>query len=251
MRHYGTREETAQIVELLRSQPELSYKEIGLKFGRTEFAVGSIAKRHGLMHGRIGRRRFTTRPRITEAKIITLPIKRRTRFDLEDEIIAYVIANPQMTYREIAEHFQVPHSRVGNLVYRRGVRRSMVTDEARAERKKLAEYIAVHPEESYSDIGRKFNLPTLYIGRTARLHNLFRGKGQGPRHNYTALEDRGSVFTVEQRQKLSEDMTRIWESVSDKHKSRVSKIMSGSWTEEKKLALSTALKKMWKEAKTD
>jgi hypothetical protein len=251
-RKYGTREETKRIVELLRTRPDLAYEEIGRQFGRTPFAVGSIAKRNGLQHGYsgyLGSRRFVNRARITISvpKVHSAP-KRVTMRERDQMILDYVQAHPEMTYQEIGTAFNIPACTVGGIVYRYGVRRSAVTPEIKAKQKELADYVAAHPQESYSDIGRKFGVLTLYVARAARKHGVFRGKGQGPRHN-GGRSGYGSPRTDEEREHLSKVMSDIWSGVSKIHKERLGRIMRRHWDDETKREFGSAVKKMWKEAK--
>jgi hypothetical protein len=244
-RPYGNREDSKKIVELLRTRLDLTYEEIGKEFGRTPYAVGALASRNGLKHGRIGPRLHKIRNFVPKYHAVVA--QRTLQQQHEDALLDYVQTHPEMTYKEIASVFDVPAYTVGNVVYRRGFRRAAVTEEAKTEQAELANYVKAHPNESYSDIGRSLNLPTIYVARVARKYGLFRGKGQGPRHN-AGRTGYGFPRTDEEREYLSKVMTDIWASVSGKHRNRLSRIMRGSWTEERKHQLSLALKNMWREA---
>lgn len=231
-----TKEELAAIIETLKAHPEKNYQEIAVMHNSTWGAVGSIANRNGLAHGRSGPRRFA---RVPESR-------RMKRQANEAKILDYVKAHPELTYDEIADYFGVAHQTVNGLVYRSGYRRTAVTPEAKAKQAEIAEYIKAHPEMSYSDMGRALDLPTLRVANIARKFGMMRGKGQGPRHNNGRA---GYTRTFEERQRLSEYMTELWANMPQSHRDRLSRIMKGNWTEERKQKFGQAVKKMWKEAK--
>lgn len=234
MRKYALKPENAKVVEALKSNPDLSYKAIALSLGRTVGEVASLARRNGLQHGRTGRRRFTYLS------------NRRKRTVKEQRILEFVQAHPDFTYPEIAANFRVPSHIVSSLVYRSGFRRSAVTPEHKEKEKQVAEYIAAHPEQSYSDMGRTLGLPSLRIANIARKFGMFRGKGHGPRHNQGGREGRSYPRTEAEKEHLSKAMTALWARVPSTHKKRIGQITKGAWTPEQRAKLSRALKQVWK-----
>jgi hypothetical protein len=233
------REINKQIAEYVAAHPELTYLEIGRQFDRSPYAVGAVAKRAGIKRGR-GRVLLAGL-----APVRRITPKRYVAMKRENRIIAYVQRHPDMTYREVGQAFGMQASDIGNLMYKRGVKRTHVGEEALALKKQLSDYVIAHPDESYSDIGRKFDQKPHWVSRIARESGIVRGKGQGPRHNQRA---RGRIVTVQERERARETMLAIWESASDRHRKRMGKIMAGGWTDEARAQFSRALKCMWREA---
>jgi hypothetical protein len=249
---------TLAIAQHVVDHPELTYAEIGTIYGRSPYAVGAIALRRGVQRGRNW---HTTRKPYNVHKVGELATKsnperklrekalycgRREARKVEDKIIEYVQAHPERTYREIGNIFGLKPFHVSNLMYRRAIKRSRVGEEAKAFKAEVAAYVSQHPKESYADIGRKFNVPTLFVGRVAREAGHLRGKGQGPRHNGGRT---GWSHTEENREKFRQFMTEVWESVSPRHRQRLSKLMKARWGAVSREKLATVLTSMWREAK--
>jgi hypothetical protein len=241
-----------EIVAMLKEHPELLYREIGAKFGVSEFRVGAIAKRVGLQHGRPGRR-----PHVIAMSSLVNPkhvsSERRARAKQEGRIIAYVQAHPEMTYLEIAQAFGVKKFMIGNLMYKSGVRRSRVDEKGLAQKVEMVEYIKKHPLASYSDMSRETGWKTRDLAQVAREAGLFRGKGQGPTHNYGrahGIATRGHLSRTHlaQRARFRDIMLKAWDAAGDKHRRKMSRIMKSYWTPQARKSMSLALTSMWKDA---
>lgn len=244
------------IVEYLKANPELSYKEIGERFGKSEFLIGGLALRAGLQHGRYGRRRGMTtgQPLVLRTPPRhRVPTARSLRERQERKIVAYVQAHPEMTYAQIAAAFGIAETVVGNLMYKSGVRRTRVTPEALAENIKAVEFIKAHPHLSYSDMSREVGLPTRYLAHLAREAGIHRGKGGGPRHNqgrFHTISTRALISrkNLAQREKFQEQMLDVWERAGDKHRTKLGRILKGRWTDEARKAMSRMMRSMWRAA---
>jgi hypothetical protein len=243
------------IVEALKAHPDLSYKEIGAKFGKSEYQIGALALRSGLKHGRFGRRSGSTaRPlALRTPPRQSVPTARTLRERQDRKIIAYVQTHPEMTYAQVGEAFGIPKTIVGNLMYKSGVRRTRVTPEAVAENLKAVEFIKAHPHLSYSDMSIEINLPTRYIAHLAREAGIQRGKGGGPKHNQGRLHTIRTRATISRknlahREEFQKQMLDVWDRAGDKHRVKLGRILKGRWTEEARQAMSRVMRAMWRAA---
>jgi hypothetical protein len=241
------------IVEALKAHPDLSYKEIGAKFGKSEYQIGALALRSGLKHGRFGRRSGSTaRPLVLRTPPKRVTTARSIREKQDQKIIAYVQAHPEMTYAQVGEAFGIPKTIVGNLMYKSGVRRTRVTPEAAAENLKAVEFIKAHPHLSYSEMSREINLPTRYIAHLAREAGIYRGKGGGPAHpgRLHTIRTRATISrkNLARREEFQKQMLDVWDRAGDRHRAKLGKILKGRWTDEARQAMSRVMRAMWRAA---
>lgn len=244
------------IVEELKAHPELSYKEVGAKFGKSEYLIGALALRAGLKHGRFGRRRGMSAARPLELRTPPrqrVPTARTLREKQDRKIITYVQAHPEMTYGQVAGAFGIPATIVSNLMYKSGIRRTRVTPEAIAENLKAVEFIKAHPHLSYSDMSREINLPTRYIAHLAREAGVHRGKGGGATHNYGrphTIRTRATISrkNLARREEFQKQMLDVWDRAGDRHRAKLGKILKGRWTAEAREAMSRMMRAMWRAA---
>jgi hypothetical protein len=244
------------IVEELKAHPELSYKEIGAKFGKSEYLIGSLALRSGLKHGRFGRRHGISSGRPLDLKNPgrqRVPTARTLREKQDRKIIAYVQLHPEMTYAQVAEAFGIAKTIVGNLMYKSGIRRTRVTPEAVAENLKTVEFIKAHPNLSYSDMSREIRVPTRYIAHLAREAGIFRGKGGGPTNNLGRAHTIRTRATISRknlahREEFQKQMLDVWDRAGDKHRVKLGRILKGRWTDEARQAMSRVMRAMWRAA---
>jgi hypothetical protein len=249
-RKYGSKEESAKIAHALAKHPSMPYKEIAARFSRSTAAVASLARRIGMQHGynagEVWRKYRPSRGfSLPSGPVRHVAAKRSNQAQNEQRLIAYVQSHPEMTYGEIGRAFGIWGWQVGNLMYRRGIKRNRVAPEMKEQNKQIAEYAASHPDISYSDMSRIFGLPSTKIADLARRHGVARGKGQGPRHNSFGI---GHPKTLPQRRQMSKVMSEIWASVSPEHKARLGRIMGKRWGEAERQQMAKAMRKMWREA---
>jgi hypothetical protein len=249
MSRYSSKQANDEVVKYATEHPELTWREIGAHFGRSMNSVYFAALRRGYRKvraaGLTGTSHLTWRtPKARVARVLSAKELQQKR---DAHILRYVQSHPEMTYSEISEAFGLPKHVVGQVVYRSNVRRSSVTEESKQRNASIAEYVRKHPEQSYSDIARDLNKPTLYVARIARAHGLYRGKGQGPKHNY-GRSFKGARWSPEDRERISQQMTAIWDKAPDSVRKRMSKALAAHWTPEARAEVSRALKSMWRAA---
>lgn len=241
-----------QITAVLKKRPDLNYKEIGVSFGVSEFLVGAVALRAGLQHGRFGRPHFRVSS-ILQATAIPKHVEssRHRRAMLEKKIVAFVQRHPEMTYVEVAKAFDVKTFLIANLMYKHGICRSRVSAQDMADKVRLLKHIRTHPMDSYSDMSRATGFPTRYLALIAREAGLFRGKGQGPRHNQgrpPALSTREHMSQIQlaQRDLFRDAMLKVWDQAGDRYRAKMGQIMKRRWTLAARKEMSRALQLMWR-----
>lgn len=246
-RKYAPISQGDEIVKYAANHPELTWREIAGVFGCTMNAAFFSAKRRGFKKPRAAGLTGAGRPLVLKTPKITSAPAKTLRWKQDAQILRYVQAHPEMTYAEISEVFGLAKHIVGNVVYRSGVRRTAVTEESKAKNVRIAEYVKAHPKMSYSDMSAALGLPTLYIARIARAHGLFRGKGQGPRHNQGRSYE-GAKWSPEDRERISRQMLAFWAKAPKSVRVNMSKALKSRWTAQTRAAMSRALKSMWRHA---
>ncbi len=240
---YTSRRDNDRIAKFIKSNSDMTYSEIAVFLGRSLTAVLAVAQRRGIRKPRSSHynRNLLTMKKNPQLKAVP---KRASRTQQEKKIIKYVQTHPEMTYKEVAEAFGIPSHVVGGVIYRSGTRRSDVTKAARKRTAKIATYVKAHPKETFADIGRKFKLPTLYIARVARVHGVYRGKGQGARHN-AGRSYKDLLWGPEERKRTSEMMLKYWETAPEWHRKRLRLIMRKRWDDKSRAEFGRAMKRMW------
>lgn len=247
MSKYSSKQANDEVVKYATEHPELTWREIGAHFGRSMNSVYFAAKRRGFKKDRAAGLTGTPHiewrtPKPRVPRVLSAKEQQQKR---DARILRYVQSHPEMTYAEVSEAFGLPKHVVGQVVYRSNVRRSDVTEESKQRNANIAEYVRKHPEQSYSDIARDLNKPTLYVARIARAHGIYRGKGQGPKHNY-GRSFKGARWSPEDRERISQQMTAVWDKAPDRVRKRMSKALAAHWTPEARAEVSRALKSMWR-----